>query len=111
MLRSAATTSARVFKCASTTSSKGLPALSAPKAIFILVLPVRAGYACAPTIAAMRAGIPRGCLHAADALDSMPLLGETVEPDPDLNAVYEKLFPVYADIRNRMAPAWPWPRP
>ena len=63
------------------------------------------GAAGAAMIAAVRLGVYGDMAQCACAWVT-PLLGETIEPDPDLNAVYEKLFPVYADIRKRMPPAW-----
>jgi erythritol kinase len=63
------------------------------------------GAAGAAMIAAVCLGVYDDMAQCASAWVT-PLLGETIEPDRDLNAVYEKLFPVYADIRERMPPAW-----
>ena len=35
-----------------------------------------------------------------------PLLGEAVPPDPDLAALYDRLYPVYAEIHHVMRPVW-----
>jgi erythritol kinase len=35
-----------------------------------------------------------------------PLLGEAVPPDPGLAALYDRLFPVYAEIHHVMRPVW-----
>jgi erythritol kinase len=63
------------------------------------------GAAAAAMIAAVRLGVYDDMAECASAWVT-PLLGETLEPDPDLNTVYDKLFPVYADIRKRTPPAW-----
>ena len=63
------------------------------------------GAAGAAMIAAVCRGVYEDMAQCASAWVT-PILGETTEPDPDLSAGYEKLFPVYADIRKRMPPAW-----
>lgn len=35
-----------------------------------------------------------------------PMLGEAVEPDPELRDGYAALFPVYQDLRQKMLPVW-----
>ncbi len=35
-----------------------------------------------------------------------PTLGDTVAPDPELRALYDRLFPVYVQTREAMAPQW-----
>jgi erythritol kinase len=36
----------------------------------------------------------------------MPLLGETQDPDPELAAVYDRVFPAYVDARRGLRPVW-----
>jgi erythritol kinase len=35
-----------------------------------------------------------------------PLLGEATQPDPGLAALYDRLYPVYADVHRLMRPVW-----
>jgi erythritol kinase len=36
----------------------------------------------------------------------LPLLGETQDPDPELTAVYDRVFPAYVDARRGLRPVW-----
>jgi len=35
-----------------------------------------------------------------------PHLGEAEPPDPDLSALYDRLYPVYRATREALAPVW-----
>jgi erythritol kinase len=63
------------------------------------------GAAGAAMTAAVRLGVFADMAQCA-AVWVAPTLGETLEPDGELSAVYDRLFPVYEDIRRRMPPAW-----
>jgi erythritol kinase (D-erythritol 1-phosphate-forming) len=63
------------------------------------------GAAGAAMTGAVCLGVYRDMAQCATAWVT-PLLGGATEPDPDLAALYDRLFPIYADIRNRMPPAW-----
>ncbi len=63
------------------------------------------GAAGAAMTGAVCLGVYSDMAHCARAWVT-PSLGETTEPDADLTGLYDKLFPVYVDIRNRMPPAW-----
>ena len=63
------------------------------------------GAAGAAMIAAVCLGVYRDMAHASSAWVT-PSLGEATEPDAGARELYAQLFPVYADIRARMPPAW-----
>jgi sugar (pentulose or hexulose) kinase len=35
-----------------------------------------------------------------------PTLRDTVQPDPTLRALYDRLFPIYLKTRTAMSPVW-----
>jgi erythritol kinase len=35
-----------------------------------------------------------------------PTLRDTVQPDPELQSLYDRLFPVYVETRKAMRPVW-----
>ncbi|MEA2782970.1 MAG: hypothetical protein QOK29_4514 [Rhodospirillaceae bacterium] len=61
------------------------------------------------TGAAMMAAVAIGAfpdLAAATARWVTPMLGDAVQPDPVLQRIYERLYPIYLDSRRTMPPVW-----
>jgi erythritol kinase len=57
----------------------------------------------------MIAGVGVGALPdfaAATAGWVAPTLGAAVEPDPELQAVYARLYPIYVESRRLAPPIW-----
>lgn len=63
------------------------------------------GAAGAAMTAAVCLGVYADMASCADAWVT-PSLGATTQPDAALGKAYDRLFPIYADVRRRMAPAW-----
>jgi len=64
-----------------------------------------AGAAGAAMMAAMAIGA-FGSMAAAVATWVAPTLQDTVQPDPALRALFDRLFPIYVRIRGAMPPIW-----
>jgi erythritol kinase len=59
--------------------------------------------------AAMMAAVAIGAfsdMASAVAKWVAPTLRDTVQPDPSLKALYDRLFPVYVKARQAMPPVW-----
>jgi erythritol kinase len=63
------------------------------------------GAAGAAMIAAISLGRYSSLAACADSWVT-PTLGALIEPDPDLRAFYDKLFPIYRSVREAMPPVW-----
>ena len=77
----------------------------------VLAVPVRessreeAGAAGAAMMAAVAIGAYPDMAACAESWVK-PTLGDTVAPDPELTSLYDRLFPVYVETREVMAPQW-----